>query len=59
VISDKGTIHDFHLMGAGVNKVTSISGTGTSTWNVTLKKGTYKFQCDPHAPSMHGTLKVT
>src|SRR3989442_1132305 len=54
VISDKGTIHNFHLTGPGVNKTTSISGTGTSTWNVTLKKGTYKYQCDVHASSMHG-----
>ena len=59
VVSDKGSIHNFHLMGPGVNKTTSISGTGTSTWNVTLKKGTYKYQCDVHASSMHGTLKVT
>src|SRR5436305_375457 len=58
-VSDKASIHDFHLMGAGVNKVTSISGTGTTTWTVKLKKGTYKFQCDPHASSMNGTLKVT
>jgi plastocyanin len=59
VVSDKGTIHNFHLRGPGVNKTTSISGTGTSTWSVTLRKGTYKYQCDVHASSMHGTLKVT
>ena len=59
VISDKASIHNFHLTGPGINKSTSVSGKGTTTWTVTLKEGTYKFVCDPHASSMHGTLKVT
>jgi plastocyanin len=58
-ISDKASIHNFHLTGAGVNKSTSVSKTGTTTWTVKLKKGTYKFVCDPHASQMKGTLKVT
>jgi plastocyanin len=58
-IHDLASIHDFHLTGAGVNKVTSVSGTGTTTWKVTLKKGTYKFVCDPHRTIMHGVLTVT
>ena len=44
---------------AGVNKKTSISGTGTTKWTVKLKKGTYHFVCDPHHTIMHGVLKVT
>jgi plastocyanin len=31
----------------------------TTTWTVTLKKGTYTFVCDPHAAIMKGTLRVT
>jgi plastocyanin len=58
-IHDLATIHDFHLTGAGVNKVTSVPGTGTTKWTVKLKKGTYKFVCDPHRTIMHGVLKVT
>ena len=58
-INDKSGIHNFHLMGPGINKKTSVSGTGITVWNVTLKKGTYRFQCDPHASSMKGTLRVT
>ena len=42
-----------------MNKKTSVSGTGTTTWNVTLRAGNYRFVCDPHASSMKGTLKVT
>jgi plastocyanin len=58
-ISDKSNIHDFHLTGPGVNKTTSVSGTGSSTWTLTLKKGTYKYVCDPHKTIMHGSFKVT
>ena len=59
VIHDKSNIHNFHLTGPGVNKATSVGGTGTTTWTVTLKKGTYKYVCDPHATAMKGSFKVT
>ena len=58
VVSDKGSIHNFHLTGPGVNVKTSVSGTGTKTFLVTLKKGTYKFVCDPHASSMKGSFTI-
>ena len=59
VIHDKSNIHNFHLTGPGVNKRTSVPAVATTTWKVTLKKGTYKFVCDPHATSMRGVLRVT
>jgi hypothetical protein len=52
------SIHDFHLTGPGVNKKTSVAGTGTTKWTVKLKKGTYHFVCDPHQTIMHGVLKA-
>ena len=58
-IADKSTIHDFHLTGPGVNKKTTTVGQGTTTWKLTLKKGTYKYVCDPHASFMHGAFTVT
>jgi len=58
-IQDKSNIHNFHLTGPGVNKKTSVAAVKTYTWTVTLKKGTYRFVCDPHATIMHGVLKVT
>ena len=58
-IHDRESIHDFHLTGLGVNKKTSVPGTGTTKWTVKLKKGTYHFVCDPHRTIMHGVLKVT
>jgi plastocyanin len=58
-IHDRASIHDFHLTGPGIDKKTSVSGTGTTKWDVKLKKGTYHFVCDPHRTIMHGVLKVT
>jgi plastocyanin len=58
-VSDKSSIHNFRLKGPGVNKTTSVGGTGTSTWKVTLKKGKYTFVCDPHASIMKGTFTVS
>jgi plastocyanin len=59
VIKDLSNLHNFHLTGPGINKKTGVGSTGTSTWTVTLKKGTYKFICDPHAAIMKGSFKVT
>jgi plastocyanin len=42
-----------------VNKKTGLGFTGTAKWTVTLKKGTYKFVCDPHAAIMKGSFKVS
>jgi plastocyanin len=57
-VSDKSNIHNFHLTGPGVNKKTGVGATGTTTWTVTLKRGTYKYLCDPHAAVMKGSFKV-
>jgi len=58
-VDDKADIHNFHLMGPGVDESTDVSGTGTTTWTVTLQDGTYTFQCDPHASSMNGSFEVS
>jgi plastocyanin len=59
LISDQSAIHDFHLAGPGLNRVlTSVEFTGTKSVVLTLKKGTYRFFCDPHSESMHGSFRV-
>ena len=58
-VDDQSDIHNFHLTGDGVDVKTDVSETGTKTFQVTLKPGTYTFQCDPHAQQMNGTLTVT
>ena len=57
VISDKSNVHNFHLTGPGVNVKTTVPMIGTKTFTITLKKGTYKFICDPH-PFMKGSFTV-
>jgi plastocyanin len=58
-ISDKSNIHNFHLTGPGLNKSTSVGGTGSQTWTLKLKKGKYHYQCDPHASFMNGSFTVS
>lgn len=59
LISDRSGIHDFHLTGPGLNRVlTGVAFTGTKSVVLTLKKGTYRFVCDPHFDSMHGSFRV-
>src|SRR5262249_3015580 len=55
IVTDRASIHDFHLSGPGYNKViTSDPFMGTKTVVLKLKRGTYTYRCDPHASVMHG-----
>ena len=58
-VHDRGAIHNFHLVGPGVNQKTGVGAVKTYSWRVTLKRGTYKFGCDVHTSVMHGVLRVT
>jgi plastocyanin len=57
-VTDQSDEHDFHLSGPGVDKVFGFDGTGTVDWDVTLVDGTYKYLCDFHPTTMHGTFTV-
>jgi plastocyanin len=60
VISDRSSIHDFHLSGPGLDRVlTTVEYTGTKTFVLRLKKGSYRFMCDPHSSFMHGRFVVS
>jgi plastocyanin len=59
VVSDRASIHDFHLVGPGVDRVlTSVGFTGTKSVMLKLRKGVYRYYCDPHAAEMHGSFRV-
>lgn len=58
VVSDKSSIHNFHLKGPGVNVKTTVPATGKKTFTVTVKKGKYTFLCDPHPTSMKGSFTI-
>jgi plastocyanin len=59
-VEDKSSIHNFHLFGPGLNRKTSVSFMGETTWTIKLKPGKYTYQCDIHlAQGMKGSFKVT
>jgi plastocyanin len=58
VVTDAGEAHNFHLSGPGVDQRTEIEFVGSVTWTVTLREGTYTFQCNAHPIQMRGTLTV-
>jgi plastocyanin len=57
-VQDLSEEHDFHLLGPGVDRSTEIGDTGTVTWTVTVRDGTYRYQCDPHQRTMNGSFTV-
>lgn len=60
-ITDYATIHNFDLLGPGNVSIdkTTIAGTGSVVWTVTLSPGVYTYHCDAHSGTMKGTLTVT
>jgi plastocyanin len=58
-VTDRSTSHNFRLRGPGYNRaITSVGFTGAKTVTVKLRKGTYRYVCDPHASDMKGSFKV-
>jgi len=59
-VQDKASFHNFHLIGKGLNKSTTVAFVGDRTWTITLKPGKVTYQCDPHATrGMKGSFRVT
>jgi hypothetical protein len=58
VVSDRSSIHNFHLKGPGVNVKTTVAITGKKTFAIKIVKGKYTFVCDPHASSMKGSFTI-
>ena len=58
-VVDRSPIHDFHLRGPGVNVATGVEFVGKRTFVVKLRRGTYRYVCDPHASFMRGSFTVS
>ena len=58
VVQDRSADHNFHLAGPSVNRATTVAGTESLTWTVTLGNGRYTFVCDPHSTEMFGAFTV-
>jgi plastocyanin len=59
VVRDRSPMHNFHLIGPGVNRKTAVRFRGTRTWTLTLRRGSYRYVCDSHARRMRGSFLVT
>ena len=58
-VTDRGDVHNFHLRGPGVNRVITGEGfEGTKSRTFRLRKGTYRYVCDPHSDEMRGSFRV-
>jgi len=59
VINDQSSIHDFHLTGPGLNRtLTTVDFVGTKSVVLRLRKGVYRYVCDPHSDEMNGSFRV-
>jgi plastocyanin len=58
-VTDKSTMHNWHIFGPGVNRKTPISKKVTKTFTVQLVKGTYKIHCDAHPTTMRTHITVS
>ena len=57
-VRDRSRSHNFALSGPGVRRATTVSFSGTQTWNVRLRRGAYVYVCTPHASFMRGRFTV-
>ena len=62
VIADKSSVHNFELereSGAKFERdLTSVRFVGTRTITLTLKRGKWKYECEPHESTMRGFFTV-
>jgi hypothetical protein len=57
-VRDRTKVHNFHLVGKGVNRKTGKAAVGTFTWKVTLAKGVLRFFSDQSPQQVKGSLTV-
>jgi|Tabmets5t2r1_1033131.scaffolds.fasta_scaffold00028_16 plastocyanin len=58
-VRDRSTRLNFHLIGPRVNRKTTMRFRGTQTWTLTLRRGSYRYVCDPRARTLKGSFRVT
>ena len=58
-VRDRSRLHNFHLVGKGVNRRSALIGMGTLTWKVKLSAGALRFFSDKSPKTVKGAVKVT
>lgn len=57
-VRDRSKVHNFHLVGKGVNRKSGLAATGTSTWKVKLAAGALRFFSDRSPARVRGSVRV-
>ncbi len=57
-VRDRSKLHNFHLVGKGVNRKTGLAATATVTWKVTLGAGALRFYSDRSPKTVKGSVAV-
>jgi hypothetical protein len=58
VVRDRSKAHNFHLVGKGVNRKSTVAGTGTLTWTLKLSAGVLRFYSDKAPTKLKGSIRV-
>jgi len=57
-VRDRSKLHNFHLVGTGVNRRTGLAATGTVTWKLKLSAGQLRFFSDRSPAGVRGSIRV-
>lgn len=57
-VRDRSKLHNFHLVGKGVNRKSGLAAVGTLTWRVKLSAGALRFFSDKAPKTVKGSVKV-
>jgi hypothetical protein len=58
-VRDRSKLHNFHLVGKGVNRKSALAGTATLTWKVKLSAGLLRYFSDKSPKTVKGSVMVT
>jgi hypothetical protein len=58
VVRDRSKAHNFHLVGTGVNRKSTVAGTTTATWTLRLRAGVLRFYSDKAPKTVKGSIRV-
>jgi plastocyanin len=58
VVRDRSKAHNFHLVGKGVNRKSTVAGIGTQTWTLKLSAGVLRFYSDRAPKTVKGSVRV-
>ena len=58
VVRDRTRAHNFHLVGKGVNRRTTVAGITTVTWRLRLQAGLLRFYSDKAPLKVRGSIRV-